>query len=190
VTDAVVRVWLKVVDPTALTARETLQRPLGYGRSVTDVARSEVWGFRFRSEAAPRSVLERLVAATTLLANPNKHRVEIRVGEESLSPRGNAWVLVHTPGAGGDLARAAARHRLLSGETPVSARGILWELDLAAAPAERPPLALEMAVARERRRGLLANPHVEAAHVFVAPPTAAALARVLHHDGGAGDTVQ
>ena len=41
-TSAVIRLWLKVMDPTALTARETLQRALGYGRRVRDVARSEV----------------------------------------------------------------------------------------------------------------------------------------------------
>ena len=36
-TEAVVRLWLKVNDPTALTAHETLQRALGYGRTVAGV---------------------------------------------------------------------------------------------------------------------------------------------------------
>jgi hypothetical protein len=176
-TAATVRLWLKVMDATALTARETLQRFLGYDGRVADVARSEVWGFVWEGGGDPRGTLERLVRETNLIQNPNKHRTEIAVGEEPLHPRGNVWVLVAVPGAGEDLADTLARHRLVGGEIPRTARGILWELQLEAPEGGLGPLAEEIAVVRSHARGLLANPQVEDAAVFTEPPSALELAR-------------
>jgi hypothetical protein len=173
---AAVRLWLKVMDPTALTARETLQRFLGYDGRVLDVARSEIWGFRWEGDADPRGVLDRLVRETNLIRNPNKHRTEIVVGDERLGPRGNVWVLVAVPGTGEDLAETLARHRLVGGEIPRTARGTLWELQLDPGGAELGPLAEEIAVVRSHERGLLANPQVEDAIVFTEPPSALELA--------------
>lgn len=184
-TDAVVRLWLKVNDPTALTALETLQRALGYGRGVAGVSRSEVWGFRWLETIDPAPVLERLARETNLLQNPNKHRMEIAVGPGALAPRGNVWVLVWTAGEGSDLEETLRRHRLLSGSVPAVRRGTLWELDLAGGPAERARLAEEIAVTRERGRGLLANPHVADLRIFGAPPDAASVVRALAGESAA-----
>jgi len=181
--DAAVRRWLKVGDPTALTARETLQRALAYGRTVEEVSRSELWCFRWDDEPAPRDVLERLARDTNLILNPNKHRMEIAVEEEALHPRGNAWVMVSVPGAGAELGGTLGRHRLVEGAPPATRRAVLWELTLGAAGDEAAALAAEIATARERKRGLLANPHVEDAVVFRAPPTARELARTLQAAG-------
>lgn len=178
-TEAVVRLWLKVNDPTALTAHETLQRAMGYGRTVAGVGRSEVWSFRWPDAVEAAPILERLARETNLLLNPNKHRMEIAVGAGALSPRGNAWVLVWTAGEGRDLEETLRRHRLLSGAMPVVRKGTLWELDLAGAPAARARLAEEIAVARERGRGLLANPHVADVRIFGEPPAASAVVRAL-----------
>jgi hypothetical protein len=184
-TEAVVRLWLKVNDPTALTAHETLQRALGYGRAVAGVSRSEVWGFRWREAVDPMPVLERLARETNLLLNPNKHRMEIAVGGGALAPRGNVWVLVWTAGEGSGLEETLRRHRLLSGGVPVARRGTLWELDLAGPPAERAGLAEEIAVARERGRGLLANPHVADVRIFGVPPDAASVVGALAGESAA-----
>ncbi len=178
-TDAVVRLWLKVGDPTALTARETLQRALAYGRKVEEVARSEVWCFRWDAESDARGVLARLARETNLILNPNKHRLEIAVGDEALEPRGNVWVMVAVPGEGEDLETTLARHRLVEGAPPATRRAVLWELSLGVEGEEAADLAAEIAVTRERKQGLLANPHLEDATVFRAPPTAAEIARAL-----------
>ncbi len=178
-TGAAVRIWLKAADPAAITAREALQRALGYGRVVREVARSEVVAFRWEGNAEARAQLERLARETGLLLNPNKHRMEIAVEDETLHPRGNAWTVVSTPGEGAELARTLERHRLLAGEVPATRRGVLWELDLAAEGEELRRLAGEIAVARERKRGLLSNPHLEDAAVFVAPPRAADVTAAL-----------
>jgi hypothetical protein len=178
-TDAVVRLWLKVGDPTALTARETLQRALTYGRRVEEVSRSELWCFRWETEPDPRGVLARLARDTNLILNPNKHLMEVAVGDEALHPRGNAWVMVSVPGEGDELEETLRRHRLVEGPPPATRRAILWELSLGVEGDEAAALAAEIAVARERKRGLLTNPHLEDAMVFRAPPRALEIARVL-----------
>lgn len=166
------RVWLKVADATALTAKETLQRALGYGRRLQEVHRSELWTFRWEAVDDPLAPVERLVRETNLLLNPNKHHFELATGQTGLRPRGNAWVLVFTPGEGRSLETVLGRHRLVTGRMPEIRRARLWELEFAADPAELATLAGEVGVARSRTRGLLSNPHVEDAVVWTTAPTA------------------
>jgi len=177
--DAVLRLWLKVADATALTARETLQRSMGYGRTVQDVARSEIWAFRWRDRSRPAEVLERLALETNLFHNPNKHRYEIAVGAEHLHPRGNVWVLVSVPGAGSQMGELLARRRLVDGEIPRVRRAELWELTLDGDKAARSRLAREIAVTESHRKGLLSNPHLEDAAVLTAPPGAEEIVSLL-----------
>ena len=66
-----------VEDDRTGTSRETLQRALGYGRSVSDVARSELWAFSWPGSIDARGILERLARETNLLLNPNKHFMEM-----------------------------------------------------------------------------------------------------------------
>jgi hypothetical protein len=190
VTAAAVRLWLKVADATALTACEALQRALGYGRAVRSVRRSDLWAFRWSAPVEAAEVLGRLARETNLLLNPNKHHLEIRVGEAKLEPRGNVWVLVATPGDGTELEETLVRHRLAGGTAPRVRRGTLWELDLDADPPERIRLAGEIAVTRSRTSGLLANPHVEDAVVLAEPPSAARVVASLLAGADSGARVR
>jgi phosphoribosylformylglycinamidine (FGAM) synthase PurS component len=178
-THAVVRRWLKVVDPTALTTRETLRSGLGFGPVVIDVARSDVLAFRWGAVADARGILERLALDTNLLQNPNKHQWELAVEAERLHPGGNIWVLVAREKDGAGLKETLDRRHLVRGPAPETARGILWELTLAGSDLERRRLAESMAVVRGRDQGLLSNPHVEDAVVLEAAPTARELAAIL-----------
>lgn len=187
----VLRRWLKVADPTALTARETLQRGLAYGRRIADIRRSDLLAFDWRAEGgAARRALEELARGTNLLLNPNKHHFEIALDEEPIRPRGNAWILVHEPGEGGALGESIRRRGLLPFPLQGTRRGVLWELDIEGEPEEIRRLAAEIAVARERRVGLLANPEYQAAEVLETPPQArrvlellAAMGAPVAHDG-------
>lgn len=178
-TEAVIRLWLKVADPTALTARETLQRALGYGRMVRDVGRSEIWSFRWEASVDAHPLLARLARDTNLFANPNKYHMEIKTGPEPLSPRGNVWILGWREGDGKEQEETLRRHRLVEDHLPEVRRAVLWELDLDAPVAAVRTTAEEIAVARERKRGLLINPHVEDAEVFLTSPTAQTVVRRL-----------
>jgi hypothetical protein len=178
VSGAVLRRWLKVADPTALTARESLRGDLGYRERVGDVARSDVFGFLWEEETDPIGLLDRLCEHTNLLQNPNKHRREIRLPGQALTPRGNTWVLVTREEETERVEASLARHGGLA-HPPRVRTGTLWELDLAGDPEERLHLAEEIAVCRSRRRGLLANPHVERAVVFGEPPAVGAVLSAL-----------
>jgi len=180
---AVVRRWLKVADPTAITALEALQRALGYGRAIRGVSRSEVIAFSWGDGASEGTKdLERLARETNLVFNPNKHFMEIRTGAEPLHPGGNAWVLVYEPGDGADLSDAVARRRLLTSPPDAVRRGVLWELDLEGSTETVRSMAEEIAVTRSRTSGLLANPHHQRIRVLDASPTAADLAALLESD--------
>jgi hypothetical protein len=176
----VVRRWLKVADPTAVTARETLQRALGRGREVTEVHRSEVtaltWG---GNPPGAFGEVETLTGSTNLLLNPNKHFHEIVEGKGGFHLRGNAWVMVSDPDQGSALGSTLARRRLLPFSLERVRSATLWELTLEGDEATRPAKVREIAVSRRRDTGLLGNPHSEDIVVFDTAPDAARLIRSL-----------
>jgi phosphoribosylformylglycinamidine (FGAM) synthase PurS component len=175
-TIAVLRRWLKVPDPTALTAKDTLQRLLGFAGILENIERSEVFVFRWDDAVPARAILERLARETNLFQNPNKHFFEISVGAGTLNPRGNVWVLTSEPGQGAEMGSVLARRRLVDGEPPQVARGVLWELTGPADRGARTRMARNITETRERRSGLLANPHLEDVTIFDNAPAAMALA--------------
>jgi hypothetical protein len=178
----VLRRWLKVADPTALTARETLQRGLGLGRAVEDVNRSELVLLRWDGSREPRDAVDRvrrLASGTNLLLNPNKHFLEVRAEGEPLTPRGNQWVMVWRPGEGAGLEETLRRRRLVGGEAPAVRSALLWELALAGDAGERRERAESITRLRSRQEGLLANPELQDARIFDAAPTAAGIAAAL-----------
>jgi hypothetical protein len=173
---AVVRRWLKVADPTAVTARETLQRALGRGREVEEVQRSEVIALGWAgSPPGAREAVTELARSTNLLLNPNKHFHVIAAGEESIRPRGNVWVLVSEPEEGSGLGATIARRRLLPFPLDRVHAATLWELTLEGDEATREERARDLAVSRSRTSGLLGNPHYQDIAVFGSAPTAAGL---------------
>jgi len=178
-TVAVLRRWLKVPDPTALTAKDTLQRLLGFADVLRDLERSEVFAFRWEDAMPARAILERLARDTNLLQNPNKHFFEIAVGSETLHPRGNVWVLTHEAGNGADIGSVLTRRRLVEGEAPQVARGVLWELTGPDDRGRSSRMAAEIAETRERRVGLLANPHLENLTIFDTAPAATEMAEAF-----------
>ena len=71
------------------------------------------------------------------------------------------------------------RRRLLAGGVPEVRRGQLWELTLEGGTQERETRLAEMALLESRARGLLANPEVEEARLWVEPPPASAVVEAL-----------
>ena len=173
-----VRRWLKVVDPTAITARETLQRALAYGRAMEAVHRSEVLLLQWGGKGS-RGPVEALANKTNLFYNPNKHFVEFAQGSEQLSPPGNVWVLVATPGDGASLAATVKRRSLLQFPIDLACRGTLWALTIDADESARRKMAEEIATTEARHRGLLGNPHFQFTKVFMEKPKAAQLAEAM-----------
>ena len=153
------------MDLTAVTAWEALKGSLGYGRVLERLERADLWGVWTRLEGRAVSELaEELVSRTSVFINPNKHSWRVWGGEsESEEGEGRgAWILVWAlDDTEGRAALAALRSSGFEARADWVAKATLWTLTPAASAAGRAlQLAEEIAVARSRSRGLLANPHI------------------------------
>lgn len=175
----IIRRWLKVTDPTALTATEALRRALSYGRDVQGLYRSELFVLELPEDVSAnqaREAIEHFAEGSNLLYNPNKHAKEVVFGSEIFHPRGNAWILAWEDRDESSLLQAINR-----GSLPFQVLGVrtamLWELDWSG---ENPrSVAEDLAVSRERKKGLLVNPHFQQAAVLAEKPHADTLAGLL-----------
>jgi hypothetical protein len=166
------------IDPAAATCEHALRDLLGL--DVTAVERSEMW--RFDVGAVPAASLGelrvRLAAAASRAGryvNPNRDRASWMNAPRPYSSAAagcavDVWVCDGdgTDGRAGQYFRSRAHAGLVGVR-----RGILWRLYLPLAdPAAARAQALDIAVRRGRRHGLLANPHAQSAvvlHVVPAP---------------------
>jgi phosphoribosylformylglycinamidine (FGAM) synthase PurS component len=80
-------VKLKIPDVTASTARNTLQRRLGYADVLRDLQREDYWDLTVEAESedAARALGVELAERTNVFVNPNKHtyRLNVRCPQES-----------------------------------------------------------------------------------------------------------
>jgi len=169
-------VKLKIPDVTAITARNTLQRRLGYGEILRDLEREDYWAITVEvpDAAAAEQLGTELAERTNVFVNPNKHTYRLTVGQarpEGAPPReaepgqaGPETVRVLTGFLGDATARLtqdALQTRLGYGDTIVNVeRGTLWNLTLRADnPEQARQIAEEITVTRGGQQGLLINPH-------------------------------
>ena len=154
-------VTLRVVDRIALTARRTLTDRLGYGDILADLKRQDYYRVAVAGEeAAALAYLSEIAAGTTVFANPNKETFIVQTVERPLSKDDSYVALVYP--REGLFDESLCRHLAieLGYDAVVAAgRGVAWTIKLA--PGADPKYVEEILVARERSRGLLANPHAE-----------------------------
>ena len=162
-------VRLKTADTTALTAKNTLQKDMGYDGTLLDLVRKEYWLIEL--EAGSVDEAEKLgrefVTATKTLVNPNKHTYNLRVLGESGegTTRGNPHVIralvSYREDEKAHVTRNILRDILGYGDRVKNVkRGTLWELTIKADDeAGAKQIAEEIVVARSIESGLLANPH-------------------------------
>jgi hypothetical protein len=177
----------KGVDLHAATALLVMKDRLEGGDRLVNLLRCEVhtfWG-------KPDNMNIKRLLDTGRYFNPNKHHYGVFVGESGLKPwfdctdcRGQV-LPVGWPGAvadtdlPGDGDGAALYQSLLGGhpaegQTPVDVisfelgqsgpvlSGVLWRMVISGDPATAQTIGMNLAVARERKQGLLINPHMEA----------------------------
>lgn len=173
-------VKLKIPDVTAITARNTLQRRLGYADVLRDLRREDYWALTVQvdSEAAARDLGIELAERTNVFVNPNKHTYRLNVrrpleAEDSghqvsslgLPPSGEPISVQVLTGFMGDasasLTQEALQGRLGYGQMVQEVeRGTLWTLILNTNnTVHARQWAEEMVVTRGGQRGLLVNPH-------------------------------
>lgn len=169
---------LKVVDPAAVTALETLRHRFGFEDRLAALSREELFLFDVDAPVAnSRQQIEGLVRGTNLLMNPNKHVWRLAVeSDESLPPPADApvdaYLLVWTPGEGADLQNAIQRHALAPDVVGL-ARGWLWRFAAGAGVDREGLLAMvdQAGELRSRGRGFLVHPAYQEHRVYVRRPT-------------------
>jgi hypothetical protein len=166
-------VRLKTADTVALTAKNTLQRDLGYESALLDVLREERWVIQVQAEDVQTAEkLGREFAATRIFVNPNKQTCTLRAVESGQAkpssqkqdegePCEIGVIVSYYRDGKAVSARDALRHTYGYGDRIVDVkRGVLWKLLLRAQSLDSArKMAEEIALTSSMDRGLLANPH-------------------------------
>ncbi len=157
----VAQVWVRVRadDPEAVSAL-TVARTLGEGREPP-VAMRRFRLLELRGALPPRGEVERLLARSIQFYNPQKEVVLVRLDAAEAVPLEAGEQAVLVVERGGARRRAAERWwAAVSGRRVEVREGVVWALRFAPGVAAG-AAAARLAVLRDRRRGLLCNPHAE-----------------------------
>jgi len=162
-------VKLKTIDTIASTAKNTLQKDMGYEGTLLDIQREEYWLIEVDVEniEEARKLGREFATVSKTIVNPNKHTYTLRVvGEEPEAPEEKVphevRVLVsYREDEKAHLMQDTLRTTLGYGDKVRTVkRGLLWKLIINAEDrisAEK--IAEEITVAKSMGKGLLANPH-------------------------------
>jgi hypothetical protein len=169
-------VELNSADPSAQTALGAIRAHLPGGQRLLALRRARL--FELRGGIPTRARLEDLLHRSAQFYNPHKERCVVRRTRRERLPvgPGDCTVLVWER----DGARVRAAERWLEREAgrAVEVReGTVWVLswDATLGEAERLEATRELALVRDRRHGLLANPNAQEAAVHAGPPPLPAL---------------
>ena len=160
-------VSLKIPDVTALTARNALQRRMGYAGTLKDLRREDFYSLEIEGdEASALALVTKLAEETNYFVNPNKHAFTVCPWGDWPAEKGNGLqtvrLLVTDPADTWGAGTAAALRERTGGQVQSAERGIMWTLSLASdSPAAARQLAEEIAVTRRIDQGLLVNPHFQ-----------------------------
>jgi len=156
-------VELNTSDPEAVSALRVARVHLPAGRRLTALRRLRL--IELSGRLPERAALEELLHRSTQFYNPHKERCSVRLSaaEAVPAPDGAAVVLVCERGS--ERRPAAERWWLHeTGEALEVREGAAWVLSFEPG-AHAIELATELTMLRDRRHGLLCNPHSQDARV-------------------------
>jgi hypothetical protein len=172
-----VLVKLAARDPWSFTVLDALVHKFGISKTA-GVERLKSWriDFDLDSEGKALELTSRILGETALLANPNRDIWTVRGRSGTDVPEA---FIGGQPGNGcafavrvtdiedivGRSMHSIIRRRLSMPEVNGVRYSLLWVLRFEAGEEDFRDLAGEIAVARSWRKGLLANPHSQEAHV-------------------------
>jgi len=158
----VVQAWIELrsADPEAVSALAVARAHLPAGRSLTSLRRLRL--FELSGPLPLRAGIEKLLQGSIQFYNPHKERCAVRANEADPPPvaAGEQVVLVYERG---EERRGAAERwwRHQTGRAIEVREGVAWVLGLAPDVTDPAALAEELTVLRDRRHGLLCNPHAQ-----------------------------
>lgn len=180
-------VKLKIPDVTAVTAKNTLQRRMGYKDILRDLRREDYWKIKVeaKNEKEVRRLGVELAEKANIFVNPNKHtyRLEVggqrsedrrqkqdarrqRLGEDKLYP---VRVLVsYLEDGTAHLICDTLQNRLRYGKRILEVqRGTIWTLIIRAENKRvARQIAQEITLTKDRKKGLLVNPHFQKYQIY------------------------
>jgi len=159
---AVAQAWIEPVsdDPEAMSALTVSRAHLGAGRRLRSVRRLRL--FELRGPLPPRARLRELLHRSIQFYNPHKERCVVRAAASDPAPvaADEHVVLVFDRGE----ERRSAPERWWKHETgrDIEVReGVAWVMAFEPGEASPAEAAADLAVVRDRRHGLLCNPHAQ-----------------------------
>ncbi len=164
-----VQAWVELVshDPEAASALAVARARLTAGGRLASLRRARM--FEVTGVLPERAEIEDLLHHSTQFYNPHKERCTVRFGAAEHAPLTTPERLVVVTERGGERRPAAERwwkHR--TGRAVAVREGVAWILGFEPL-ADADAGAAELAEARDRAHGLLANPHAQDARVCAVP---------------------
>ncbi|MDI6704351.1 MAG: hypothetical protein QME40_06760 [bacterium] len=174
-------VRLKTTDLVALTAKNTLQRDMGYRDVLKDLKREDYWLISVECEMKEevKELATEFANKTKIFVNPNKHTYTIRIrenGSEIKEEKGDAdkglydiKVLVsYDEDSKACLIKDTLCKTLGYGDKVKDVKsGIIWRLLIDAEDEKRAKeVASDIVVTKEVKSGLLINPHSQSYRIL------------------------
>jgi len=158
----VVQAWIELrsSDPEAVSALAVARAHLPSGRALTSLRRLRL--FELSGQLPLRAGIEKLLQASIQFYNPHKERCVVRANEGDAPPvaAGEHAVLVYERG---EERRGGAERwwRHETGRAIEVREGVAWVLGFAPGTNDPAAATQELTVLRDRRHGLLCNPHAQ-----------------------------
>ncbi|HYM80099.1 MAG TPA: hypothetical protein VEY91_01660 [Candidatus Limnocylindria bacterium] len=161
VTLRLAQAWVELIadDPAAVSALAVARARLSAGRTLATLRRLRL--FELRGALPQGQPLADLLHRSTQFYNPHKERCHVRTrAREASMWSDDAWVVLVKDRDGCRRAAAERWWRHETGDAVEVHEAVAWVLSFE--PAGTREVAEELVVLRDRRHGLLCNPHAQA----------------------------
>lgn len=164
-------VSLKITDVVAHTAYNALTRRQSYS-ALEALTRDDLYCLEVEAQNEEDAVAfgHRVIAETSCFVNPNKHRYSLTAGAlHGVDDARRVRLLVEwlEDGTAAMMTESLREDPRFGGRIKNVQRGTLWTLAFKSNfHGDTREMALDIAVARDAKRGLLANPHSQRAIIL------------------------
>jgi len=158
----VAQAWVELVtaDPEAVSALAVARAHLPAGRALRSLRRLRL--FELSGPLPPRAGVEDLLHRSIQFYNPHKERCAVRAAPSERAPVASDERAVLVFDRGEERRGGAERWwRHETGQEVVVREGVAWVLGFEPAVRDTAAAVDELAVLRDRRHGLLCNPHAQ-----------------------------
>lgn len=166
-------VKLKIPDVAAVTAKNTLQRRMGYKNILLNLEREDYYKIlaNLKNIEEAEKIGKELAEKSNIFVNPNKHKYRLEIKGKKKEKNAQQKEKVHLvkvlvnylEDGTSFLILDSLKNRFNFGKKILDLkRGILWTLTISAKnQKESLEKAKEIVLTRSREKGLLVNPHFQ-----------------------------